>query len=76
MTMEEKLSKADKKAYGSMDKKYRAESDVHYLLQAREIKSDPERMKMAMHCAKKKSMDAKKESKQLKNISKEEHNDD
>ena len=51
----EKMSKEDKKMYGSMDMKYRAEEDVRTLHGAMEIKEDEDRYKMAMHCAKKKA---------------------
>ena len=48
----EKMNAADKKAYGTIDKKYQAESDVYTLTEAKKIKKDNKRMKCAMHCAK------------------------
>lgn len=49
----EKMSDEDRKAYGDYDAKMRAESDVRTLTEAREIKKDKKRMKMAIHCAEK-----------------------
>lgn len=47
-----KMSKKDKTAYGSYDKKMMAEHDVKLLAEAGEIKADAGRLKRAIHCAK------------------------
>lgn len=56
----EKMSKEDKKAYGDYEGKMKAEGDVHTLMQAQEIKADPERNQRAMHCAKMKRKELNK----------------
>lgn len=48
----DEMSDEDKKAYGDYMTMERAESDLHTLIEAEEIKKDPKRMKMAKHCAK------------------------
>lgn len=53
--MTEKMSKEDKKVYGDYDAKCRAESDVHTLIEAKEIRDDADRYKKAMYCAKSKA---------------------
>lgn len=58
--MNGKMSASDKKMYGKYENQERAEQDVRSLMEAREIKADKKRHKMAMHCAraKKQEMDA------------------
>ena len=48
------ISAADKKTYGDYEKKEQAESDLHTLMRAKEIKADKQRMRRAMACAKEK----------------------
>lgn len=45
------------KSMAAEEKKYRAEADLHTLIEAARIRKDPERMKMVMKC-KKEKMDA------------------
>ena len=56
---DDKLSKKEKEYYGDIEGKYRAESDMHSLMQAAEIKGDEKRYEAAKFCMKekRKSMD-------------------
>lgn len=51
---ESKLSKEEKEYYGDMEGKYRAESDMHSLLNAAQIRKDKKRHEAAKYCMRKK----------------------
>lgn len=42
------------KSMAAEEKKWRAEADLHTLIEAKKIQKDPDRMKMAMKCKKEK----------------------
>lgn len=50
----EKMSDEDKKIYGDYEGKMKAERDADMMMDYMEMKNDKDRMKKAMHCAKKK----------------------
>lgn len=51
------MAKTKKAAMAAMDAEWQAESDMHTLARAREIRNDPKRLKAAQELAKKKLME-------------------